>query len=120
MYNMNEYISLELLCTAKLQTPYHPGLPRGLVAVLLYYDGRKTIVTVLEKLFKTRSGLLWAADIPKDIMNCITKYTDKLINNGILNKIVDLLEEMDITKEVGLFVLFVNFVAHSVFYICFV
>lgn len=100
MFNMNEYIALELLCTAKLQMPYHPGLPRGLVAVLLYYDGRKTVASILEKLFQTRSGLLWTADIPKDIINCITKYTDKLINNGILHRIMDCLEQLDITKEV--------------------
>jgi nuclear pore complex protein Nup205 len=47
MYNLNEFVALELLTTAQhaqQKMPQYPGLPRGLVAVLLYYDGRKALL----------------------------------------------------------------------------
>lgn len=99
MFNLNEYIALELLCTAQQQLPHHPGLPRGLIAVLLYYDGRKTLVTTLKQLFQARRGISWCVDAPQDVINLITIYTDSLIADGILIKILDLLEKLDLTQE---------------------
>lgn len=100
MYNLNEFIALELLCTAQQQLPHHPGLPRGLVAILLYYDGRKTLVTTLKDLFQAREGISWCVELPTDVTNLISRYTDSLVSDGILNKIIDLLDSLDITKEV--------------------
>ncbi|XP_055616153.1 nuclear pore complex protein Nup205 [Toxorhynchites rutilus septentrionalis] len=99
MYSLNEYIALELLCTAQQQMPNHPGLPRGLVAVLLYYDGRKSLAASLKELFQARAGISWCTDAPYEITQLITSYTDGLVADGILDKIVDLLEELDVTKE---------------------
>ncbi|XP_055585632.1 nuclear pore complex protein Nup205-like [Uranotaenia lowii] len=99
MYDLNEYIALELLCTAQQQMPNHPGLPRGLVAVLLYYDGRKSLVASLKELFQARTGVSWCTDAPQEITQLITTYTDGLVADGLLDKIVDLLGELDITKE---------------------
>ncbi|EAT37498.1 AAEL010526-PA [Aedes aegypti] len=99
MYDLNEYIALELLCTAQQQMPNHPGLPRGLVAVLLYYDGRKSLVASLKELFQARSGVSWCTDAPHEITQLITAYTDGLVADGVLDKIVDLLGELDVTKE---------------------
>lgn len=105
MYNLNEFIALELLCTAQQQLPHHPGLPRGLVAILLYYDGRKTLVTTLKDLFQAREGISWCVELPPDVTNLISRYTDSLVADGILNKIIDLLDTLDITKEVWFCVL---------------
>ncbi|XP_058819266.1 nuclear pore complex protein Nup205 [Topomyia yanbarensis] len=99
MYDLNEYIALELLCTAQQQMPNHPGLPRGLVAVLLYYDGRKSLVASLKELFQARAGVSWCTDAPTEITQLITAYTDALVADGVLEKILDLLEELDVTKE---------------------
>ncbi|XP_019530030.3 nuclear pore complex protein Nup205 [Aedes albopictus] len=99
MYDLNEYIALELLCTAQQQMPNHPGLPRGLVAVLLYYDGRKSLVASLKELFQARAGVSWCTDAPHEITQLITAYTDGLVADGVLDKIVDLLGELDVTKE---------------------
>lgn len=101
MYNLNEYIALELLCTAQQQIPHHPGLPRGLVAVLLYYDGRKTLVTTLKELFQAREGISWCIEAPQDVTKMVTRFTDSLVADGILNKIIDLIENLDIVKEVS-------------------
>lgn len=101
MYNLNEYIALELLCTAQQQMPHHPGLPRGLVAILLYYDGRKTLVTTLKELFQARDGVSWCIETSPEITELITTYTDNLVNDGVLLKIIQLLENLEITKEVS-------------------
>lgn len=102
MYNLNEFTALELLCTAQQQIPHHPGLPRGLVAILLYYDGRKALVNSLKQLFQARHGLSWCCNAPGEVTNLVTEYTDSLVADGILNKIIDLLSELDISKELPL------------------
>ena len=40
LFKMNELSSLQLLLHGEEQLPQYPGLTRGLVAVVLYYDGR--------------------------------------------------------------------------------
>lgn len=102
MFNLNEYKALELLCTAQQQIPNHPGLPRGLVAILLYYDGRKTLVSTLRQLFQARQGISWCIEAPQEITAYITAYTDALVENGILNKIIELLDQLDVTQELAL------------------
>ncbi|XP_011172617.2 nuclear pore complex protein Nup205 [Solenopsis invicta] len=99
MYDLNEFMALDLLCTAQLQMPHHPGLTRGLTAVLLYYDGRKALTSVLRTLVHTRIGHSWAVDAPIALTRHITDYTNKLQEDGLLNRILSLLEEMDPTKE---------------------
>uniref|UniRef100_A0AAG5DJ40 Nuclear pore complex protein Nup205 n=1 Tax=Anopheles atroparvus TaxID=41427 RepID=A0AAG5DJ40_ANOAO len=99
MFDVNEYVALELLCTSQQQTINHPGLTRGLVAVLLYYDGRKSLVASLKQLFKSRAGVSWCTDASPDVTQIITTYTDGLVADGVLERIIDLLQQLDITKE---------------------
>ena len=102
MYNLNEFIALELLTTAQQQMPQYPGLPRGLVAVLLYYDGRKSLVSALKDLMQARLGVSWCTDVSNDITLLVTSYTDSLVSEGILRKIIEALDNLDITKELEL------------------
>lgn len=103
MYNLNEFIALELLTTAQQQMPQYPGLPRGLVAILLYYDGRKTLTSALKDLMQARLGVSWCTDnVSIDVIQLITKYTDSLVSEGILKKIIELLKSLDISKELDL------------------
>ncbi|XP_058056565.1 nuclear pore complex protein Nup205 [Anopheles bellator] len=102
MFDLNEYVALELLCTSQQQTVNHPGLTRGLVAVLLYYDGRKSLVASLKQLFKSRAGVSWCTDASPEVTNIITSYTDGLVADGMLERIIDLLNELDITKELDI------------------
>lgn len=100
MYNLNEHIALQLLYTAQQQMPLHPGLPRGLVAILLYYDGRKAIVSTLKELFQARNGISWCTDASPDVIQTVTQFTDQLVQEGqVLDKIVELLEELDFAQE---------------------
>lgn len=102
MYDLNEYMALDLLCTAQIQLSYHPGLTRGLVAVLLYYDGRKALVSALRLLIQARKGVLWRLDISEGVSIYVTEYTDSLMNNGVFNRILELLKTLDVTKETEL------------------
>lgn len=99
MFDMNEYVALDLLCTAQMQMPYYPSLTRGLVAVLLYYDGRKALVTSLLYLVQARTGTQWRVNVPENISRFITEYTNQLCESGIFNRIFDLLRNMDLSKE---------------------
>lgn len=103
MYNLNEFISLELLTTAQQQMAQYPGLPRGLVAILLYYDGRKTLTSSLKDLMQSRLGISWCTDgVSMDLIQLVTAYTDSLVGEGILKKCIELLKSLDISKELDL------------------
>ncbi|XP_034945477.1 nuclear pore complex protein Nup205 [Chelonus insularis] len=99
MYDLNEYMALDLLCTAQLQMPHHPGLTRGLTAILLYYDGRKALTSALRTLVQARIGHSWVLDTPVTLTKKITEYTNKLHEDGLLDSVLSLLEQMDPTKE---------------------
>lgn len=102
MYNLNEYYALDLLCTASRQMPNHPGLTRGLVAVLLYYDGRKALVNALQALIQARAGLLWATDSLPQVTEFITAFTDSLVADGLLENIIGILDTLDLAREISL------------------
>lgn len=68
--------------------PYHPGLTRGLVAVLLYYDGLKALVTSLKILVQARLGILWTLESSDQVAEYITNYTSDLMENEIISKIL--------------------------------
>lgn len=102
MYDMNEYVALDLLCTAQMQLPYFLDLPRGLVAIALYYDGRKYLVSTLRMLLQARTGVSWAMSLPPSIQRFINSYTDQLLENGLITRILELLKSMDLTKELEL------------------
>lgn len=102
MYSLNEFIALELLTTAQQQMPQYPGLPRGLVAVLLYYDGRKALISALKDLMQTRVGVSWSTYVSNDVTLLVTSFIDALVADGILKKIIEALANLDITKELEL------------------
>lgn len=102
MFNINEFMALDLLCTAQIQMPYYPSLPRGLVAVLLYYDGRKALVSTLLYLVKARSGVQWSVKVKPDLESFITDYTNQLMEGGLFTRIFELLRTLDLTKEMEL------------------
>ncbi|XP_020717403.1 nuclear pore complex protein Nup205 isoform X2 [Ceratitis capitata] len=101
MFNVDEIMALELLCTAQRELFKHPGLSRGLVAVLLYYDGKRALVQTLRDLFRATNGISWVTEVPKEVSNLVTSFTQNLVNQyNILERIVSLLEELDISNEI--------------------
>ena len=88
MFEMNEISSLQLLLQAEEQLCQYPGLTRGLAAVLLYYDGRKALIHSLRTLIQGRRGVSWTLGASEDIMDLITKYTESLLEDGLVDKIL--------------------------------
>ncbi|KAH8290089.1 hypothetical protein KR044_013111, partial [Drosophila immigrans] len=103
MFDLDEIFALELLCTAQRQQVHHPGLPRGLVAVLLYYDGRKAIACTLRDMFQAVSGVAWSTDLPRDITALINNYSQNLVDDSnILGRLLELIGDMNVEKEIVL------------------
>lgn len=103
MYDLEEFIALEMLCTAQQQMSHHPGLPRGLVAILLYYDGRRALACTLRDLFGCKFGVTWHVESLKEITYVVTSFVDNLVeSSSLLERIIDLLDELDITEEIAL------------------
>ncbi|XP_002740701.1 nuclear pore complex protein Nup205 [Saccoglossus kowalevskii] len=100
LFDINEFTALEFLLTGEQQQSQFPGLPRGLVAVLLYYDTKNSLVHSLRTLIQAREGKTWTLGLPEDLMIMVTKFTDQLIEEGLLNKVLGLLQSFDETKEV--------------------
>lgn len=72
--------------------PEFPGLTRGLVAVLLYYDGRKCLVNSLRTLLQSREGRTWTMELTPELTNIITQFTDQLLTkDALVNKILGLI-----------------------------
>ena len=92
---------MELLLAGEQHLPDFPTLSRGLVAVLLYYDGRRNLVTSLRSLIQARDGVSWSLNLSSNIVSLVTSYTDDLFGSGLFTKIMQLLKEINIEKELN-------------------
>ena len=86
--SIRKNIVVNLCLPAENQQPYFPGLTRGLVAVLLYYDGRASLVSALKILIQSREGRTWTMGLPEDLCAMATKFTDQLLDEGLINRIL--------------------------------
>ncbi|CAK1548023.1 unnamed protein product [Leptosia nina] len=102
MYNANEYACLELLHTAQCQSPRQPGLARGLLAVMLYYDGRRALVQALRELVMARDGVCWSISAREEIIQYVSRYVEQLISDGLLGNVLDALRINSIDSELDL------------------
>lgn len=102
MFSLNENVAVELLHTAEQQMHFYPDLTRGLISVLLYYDARRAIVSSLKILIQARKGVSWGVETNEEVVNFITKYTDKLVEKGLVDQILSLLEQLNLEKEMNL------------------
>ncbi|EEC11881.1 nuclear pore complex protein Nup205, putative [Ixodes scapularis] len=103
MLELNELVSLELLLAGQQQQPLFPELTRGLVAVLLYYDGRRALVNSLRTLVQVTEGRTWTLGLNTDVVATVTKYTDGLKDeDGVFMKVMDLLEKLDLARELDM------------------
>ena len=64
------------------------GLTRGLVAVLMYYDGRKSLVQSLRTLVQGRTGVSWTLELDPEVEDLVDTFTDQLLEEGIVEKIL--------------------------------
>ncbi|KFQ27551.1 Nuclear pore complex protein Nup205, partial [Mesitornis unicolor] len=81
------------------QQPHFPGLTRGLVAVLLYWDGKRCIANSLRALIQSRKGKTWTLELSQELMSMTTRFTDDLMEQGLTQKILTLVSQIDLNNE---------------------
>ena len=82
--------SLFGITTAKLlKYTYHilalicvPCYCPGLVAVLLYHDGRRCLLSALRTLLQSREGLTWTLELDEEMSGLIMSFTKQMIEEG--------------------------------------
>ncbi|VVC40662.1 Armadillo-like helical,Nucleoporin Nup186/Nup192/Nup205 [Cinara cedri] len=102
MYDLDELMSLELLNTARYQNPKYPELCRGLVAVLLYYNAHRMLVSSLRLLIEGSTGRTWVPRVDPACAQHLGQFVDQLMNDGLFINIIILLECKDLSKEIEL------------------
>lgn len=66
----------------------YPGLTRGVVAILLYYDARSAICDTLCLLAQSREGNTWELKAPKEFSKVIAAFMDQLISCNLISTIL--------------------------------
>ncbi|XP_035827391.1 nuclear pore complex protein Nup205 [Aplysia californica] len=99
VFDLNELAAVELLMAGEVQLPNYPGLTRGLVAVLLFYDGQRSLVSALRALAQAREGRTWTVGVTPEIQTLINDFVDQLLQGGLVGSILDLIKSMVIVKE---------------------
>uniref|UniRef100_A0A8C5ERR3 Nucleoporin 205 n=1 Tax=Gouania willdenowi TaxID=441366 RepID=A0A8C5ERR3_GOUWI len=88
-----------LLFLGEQQQPYFPGLTRGLVAVLLYWDGKLCMANSLRTLIQSRHGKTFTLDLSGELVALTTRFTDELMNQGLTKRILSLVSDISVTRE---------------------
>ncbi|XP_065186434.1 nuclear pore complex protein Nup205-like [Sycon ciliatum] len=91
LLDLNEFSSVDLLVAGEQQQPRYPGWSRGLVAVILYHDGRRVFLQCLDALVQARRGRNWQVGVSDELSTLATNFTDGLIKEGLVGKILELL-----------------------------
>uniref|UniRef100_A0A8C5FCT7 Nucleoporin 205 n=1 Tax=Gadus morhua TaxID=8049 RepID=A0A8C5FCT7_GADMO len=96
---MGELAALELLLAGEHQQPHFPGLTRGLVAVLLYWDGKLCVANSLRSLIQSRPGKTFTLELSGELVALTTRFTDELMGQGLTKRILSLVSEVNVTRE---------------------
>ncbi|KAJ3596682.1 hypothetical protein NHX12_003086 [Muraenolepis orangiensis] len=99
MFDMGELAALELLLAGEHQQPHFPGLTRGLVAVLLYWDGKLCVANSLRSLIQSRQGKTFTLELSGELVALTTRFTDELMSQGLTRRILSLVAEVSVTRE---------------------
>ena len=97
--DLNEMSAAELLLAGEQQLPRFPGLTRGLVAVLLYHDGRRNLVSSLRSLIQAREGVSWTLELSPTVASLVMSFTDQLFEDNLVAKILNLLSSISVDRE---------------------
>ncbi|KFP41317.1 Nuclear pore complex protein Nup205, partial [Chlamydotis macqueenii] len=99
LFDIGELAAVELLLAGEHQQPHFPGLTRGLVAVLLYWDGKRCIANSLRTLIQSRQGKTWTLELSQELMSMTTRFTDDLMEQGLTQKILTLVSHINLNNE---------------------
>ncbi|XP_035982681.1 nuclear pore complex protein Nup205 [Fundulus heteroclitus] len=99
LFDIGELAALELLLAGEQQQPHFPGLTRGLVAVLLYWDGKLCVANSLRTLIQSRHGKTFTLDLSGELVALTSRFTDELMGQGLTKRILTLVSEISATRE---------------------
>ncbi|KAK5928390.1 hypothetical protein CgunFtcFv8_013457 [Champsocephalus gunnari] len=99
LFDIGELSALELLLAGEQQQPHFPGLTRGLVAVLLYWDGKLCVANSLRTLIQSRHGKTFTLDLSGELVALTTRFTDELMNQGLTKRVLALVSEINVARE---------------------
>ncbi|XP_060933087.1 nuclear pore complex protein Nup205 [Limanda limanda] len=99
LFDIGELAALELLLAGEQQQPHFPGLTRGLVGVLLYWDGKLCVANSLRTLIQSRHGKTFTLDLSGELVALTTRFTDDLMSQGLTKRILALVSEISVTRE---------------------
>uniref|UniRef100_A0A0N8ESW6 Nuclear pore complex protein Nup205 n=1 Tax=Heterocephalus glaber TaxID=10181 RepID=A0A0N8ESW6_HETGA len=99
LFDIGELAAVELLLAGEHQQPHFPGLTRGLVAVLLYWDGKRCIANSLKALIQSRQGKTWTLELSPELISITTRFTDELMEQGLTYKVLTLVSHIDVNNE---------------------
>ncbi|XP_076125635.1 nuclear pore complex protein Nup205 [Alosa pseudoharengus] len=99
LFDLGELAALELLLAGEHQQPHFPGLTRGLVAVLLYWDGKRCVANSLRTLIQSRHGKTFTLDLSDELVSLTTRFTDELMAEGLTKRILTLVSDISVNGE---------------------
>ncbi|XP_022365934.1 nuclear pore complex protein Nup205 [Enhydra lutris kenyoni] len=99
LFDIGELAAVELLLAGEHQQPHFPGLTRGLVAVLLYWDGKRCIANSLKALVQSRRGKTWTLELSPELVSMTTRFTEELMEQGLTYKVLTLVSQIDVNNE---------------------
>lgn len=76
------------LFLARYQNPKYPELCRGLVAVLLYYNAHRMLVSSLRLLIEGSTGRTWIPRVDPACAQHLGQFVDQLMNDGLFSNIL--------------------------------
>ena len=102
MFDLNELVALELIITGESQVPRYPGAARGPVAVMLYYDAKRSLLSSLKCLLQAVSGKSWSNNLPRDFNRLLTSFLKDLVADGIVDRALENLNSFDVKTDFDL------------------
>lgn len=102
MFDLNELVAMELIVTGESQVPRYPGAARGPVAVMLYYDAKRSLLSSLKCLLQAVSGKSWSINLPRDFNRLLSTFLGELVDDGIVDRVLDTLSNFDAKSEFDL------------------
>ena len=96
LYDIDEYRTLELIWAAENRLPQFPGLTRGLVAVLLYWDGRFALTSALRNVCQMHIGMVNAHP---GIDHIADQFQNILFDEQIVKKLLEAYADFSVEGE---------------------
>lgn len=99
MFDLNEIISLELIIMGSNQEARYPGMSRAPIAVCLYYDSKRILLTSLKLIVDSISGRSWTSLNSPEVCNVLGKCVQELRDADVIYKCLESLENFNVNTE---------------------